>query len=68
MALSDIVVVLGLALAGAGHLLVHEVRGAAAAWNRLDGLFPAAWRAAPPLAGTALLGLGTLGVLLAMLS
>ena len=63
MSLQEIVIVAGLAFAACGHLLVHEVRGASVVWNWLDGHFPPSWRSAPPLAGTLLLALGTLGVL-----
>jgi hypothetical protein len=67
MSLQEIVVVAGLAFAACGHLLLHEVRGASAAWNWLDGHFPPSWRSAPPLAGMLLLALGTVGVLAPLL-
>ena len=67
MPLQYIVLLAGLFLAACGHLLVHDVRGAALVWNRLDARFPASWRSAPPLAGTLLLALGTVGVIAAVL-
>lgn len=58
----------GLALAAFGHLLVHNVRPAAAVWTWLDGRFPPSLRSAPSLAGPALLALGAVGVLGSALS
>lgn len=59
----DLIIVLGLALAGWGHVLMHGLLGAATAWDRLDARFPAAWRSSPPLAGACLLAVGALFVL-----
>jgi hypothetical protein len=67
MAIRDIVILTGLALAACGHLLIHNVPAAAAAWTWLDGRFPPAWRSAPPLAGSALLVFGACGVLVPVL-
>ena len=68
MALEDYVILAGLLIAACGHLLVHDIRGAAKAWNWLDAHFPASWRSAPPLAGSLLLALGSLGVLAPVLN
>jgi hypothetical protein len=67
MPLQDIVILVSLTLAACGHLLVHEVRRAAAVWNWLDGHFPEAWRSAPSIAGAMLLVFGGLGVLVPVL-
>jgi hypothetical protein len=66
MALRDLLILCGLALAGWGHLLLGERRFACAAWRRLDDLFPAAWRSPEPLAGAFLLGMGGFCVLIAI--
>lgn len=55
-----IVALTGLLLAGAGHVLLHDVRGASATWVRLDSRFPAAWRSSPVMAGAWLLLVGAL--------
>jgi hypothetical protein len=57
------IVLLFLALAGWGHLLVNDLLGAAAAWTRADERFPVAWRCPAPIAGILLLGMGSAGVL-----
>jgi hypothetical protein len=67
MSMQTLVILTGLCLAACGHLLVHNLFGAAAAWNWVDGRFPPAWRSAPPLAGSALLVSGGLGVLASVL-
>jgi hypothetical protein len=59
----ELIILTGLALAAWGHLLVHELFGMAAAWVRLDGRFPPAWRSSPRLAGACLLAFGALCVL-----
>jgi hypothetical protein len=64
MALRDLLILCGLALAGWGHLLLAERRLASAAWRRLDDLFPAAWRSSEPVAGAGLLVMGAFCVLL----
>ena len=64
MGTQELVIVIGLALAGWGHLLLHDQLGAARAWAWVDGRFPPAWRSTPPFAGAALLGLGALCVVL----
>jgi len=56
-------IVLGLGLAGWGHLLVHDLLGAGAIWRRLDDRFPPGWRSEAPFGGALLLALGTLLVL-----
>lgn len=53
-----LVIVTGLALAAGGHMLVHNFRGAAAAWVRADQQFPAVMRSSPTFAGTVMLLLG----------
>jgi hypothetical protein len=63
VSMRTLVILTGLVLAACGHLLVHNLLGAAAAWNWADGRFPPAWRSAPPVAGCVLLLFGGLGVL-----
>jgi len=63
MTTRDLVVLVALALAAWGHLLVHNTLGAADAWTQVDELFPPAWRSPPDFAGAALLTLGAVGVL-----
>jgi hypothetical protein len=63
----ELIILVGLALAAWGHLLVHELYGAAAAWVRVDGRFPPAWRSTPAFAGGCLLIVGALCVLVAAL-
>src|SRR5436305_3835504 len=58
-----LVIVTGLALAAGGHTLLHNFLGAAKAWVRADQRFPAAMRSSPSFAGTVLLLLGALFVL-----
>jgi hypothetical protein len=58
-----LVIVTGLGLAAGGHVLVHDVLGAADAWVRADQKFPAAMRSSPTFAGTILLLLGAVLVL-----
>ena len=58
-----LVIVTGLVLAAGGHMLVHDLLGAAGAWVRVDQQFPAVMRSSPDLAGTLLLLLGALLVL-----
>lgn len=62
------VILIGLALAAWGHLLVHDVLGAARAWSRVDALFPPMWRSSPSFAGVALLVLGAALVLIPLAS
>ena len=59
----EIIILLGLALAAWGHLMLHELLGADAVWTRWDGIFPAAWRTPPAIAGHVLLGIGACCVL-----
>lgn len=58
-----LVIVTGLALAACGHMLVHNFLGAARAWVRADQQFPAAIRSSPSFAGTVLLLVGALLVI-----
>ena len=64
MSTQELVICAGLALAAWGHLLLHELFGAASAWVRIDTRFPPAWRSSPGVAGACLLALGTLCVLI----
>jgi len=63
-----LVMLLGLGLAGWGHLLVHDLFGAAEAWLRADALFPAPVQTTPSFAGGVLLLMGALLVLVPALS
>jgi hypothetical protein len=58
-----LVIVTGLALAAWGHLLVHDLLGAAGAWVRADERFPPNMRSSPAFAGRLLLVMGALLVL-----
>jgi hypothetical protein len=60
----ELIVLVGLALAAWGHLLVHELLGMDAAWVRVDSRFPAAWRSSPSFAGACLLVVGAVCVLI----
>jgi hypothetical protein len=59
----SLVIVTGLALAAWGHLLVHDLLGAARAWVRADERFPPSWRSSPTFAGRAMLVIGAVLVL-----
>ena len=61
------VIVIGLGLAAWGHVLVHDLLGAARAWTRVDDLFPPALRSSPSFAGRLLLVMGALLVLVPVL-
>jgi hypothetical protein len=63
-----LVIVVGIGLAGWGHLLVHDLLGAADAWTRADEMFPPALRSSPTFAGGLLLILGAVLVLIPVLS
>ena len=63
MGLRDLLILCGLALACWGHLLLGERRLAAAAWRKVDDLFPPMWRSATPVAGVGLLAMGAFCVL-----
>jgi hypothetical protein len=67
MSMQTLVILTGLVLAGCGHLLVHDLLGAASMWDWVDGRFPPTWRSAPPVAGASLLVFGALGVLVPVL-
>jgi hypothetical protein len=59
-----LVPLLGLLLAGVGHAILHDWRGAADVWDRVENAFPAVMRSPAPLAGGSLLATGWLfGVL-----
>jgi hypothetical protein len=60
------VIVAGLVAAAVGHMLLHDFRGAARAWNRVDEQFPVVMRSSPSFAGVSLLLVGSLFVLLPM--
>jgi hypothetical protein len=60
----ELIILTGLAVAAWGHLLVHELLGAGAAWVRIDSRFPAAWRSSPAFAGASLLVVGAPCVLI----
>jgi hypothetical protein len=62
------VIVIGLGLAGWGHLLVHDLLGASAAWTRVDDQFPPSLRSTPGFAGRLLLVMGAMLVLVPVLS
>ena len=62
-----VVIVLGLGLAAWGHLLLHDLLGAAAAWTRLDEQFPPTMRSTPTFAGSTLLIMGALLVAIPVL-
>jgi hypothetical protein len=53
-----LVIVTGLVLAAAGHVLVHNFLGAARAWVRADEQFPPVLRSSPTFAGTIMLLFG----------
>jgi hypothetical protein len=50
----------GLLLAGWGHVLVNDLRGACVHWERLDARFPPAWRCPASTAGALLLLTGAI--------
>jgi hypothetical protein len=58
-----LVIVTGLALAAWGHVLVHDLLGAAKAWSRVDERFPLVLRSSPGFAGRAMLVMGAVLVL-----
>lgn len=62
-----LVIAVGLGLAAWGHLLVHDLLGSAAAWTRVDDMFPPVLRSSPSFAGRVLLILGALLVLIPVL-
>lgn len=62
-----LLILVGLGLAGWGHLLVHDLLGAADAWCRVDELFPPGLRSTPAFAGRLLLAMGAMLVLLPVL-
>jgi hypothetical protein len=62
-----LVIAIGIGLAGWGHLLVHDLLGAANAWTRADEMFPPVLRSSPAFAGRLLLTLGAVLVLIPVL-
>lgn len=67
MVSQTLLIVIGLGLAGWGHLLSHDLLGAADAWTRVDDLFPPTLRSSPSFAGWALLIMGAVLVLVPVL-
>lgn len=55
-----LVMLLGLGLAGWGHLLVHDLFGSGAAWSRADSVFPELLQTTPAFAGIVLLVMGAM--------
>lgn len=62
-----LLIIIGIGLAAWGHLLSHEMLGAAEAWTRVDELFPPTFRSSPSFAGWVLLAMGALLVLVPVL-
>lgn len=56
--MQTLVLLLGLILAAWGHAILHDWRGAAALWDRLEQPFPLEFRSPPSLAGGTLLATG----------
>lgn len=67
MSAADLLMLIGLGLAAWGHVLLHNLFGAAVAWRRVDDQFPPSFRSPAPVAGVFLLCLGTMSVLLPIL-
>ena len=67
MVSQTLTILTGLAVAGWGHLLVHNLLGAADAWSRVDGLFPPVLQSSPSFAGRTLLLIGALLVIVPVL-
>ena len=65
--MQTLVIVLGLLLAGAGHAVLHDWRGAVATWEDLDGRFPELMRTPSELAGPLLMACGAACVTAPML-
>ena len=63
MVVQFLVIAVGLALAGWGHLLVHDLLGAEAVWRSLDDRFPPAFRSSAAFGGRFLLAIGAVLVL-----
>lgn len=61
-----LLLLMGLAMAGWGHLLLADRRLAAAAWRWLDDRFPPAWRSPTPVAGGVLLAMGAACIIVAV--
>jgi hypothetical protein len=57
------VIVTGIAIAAWGHLLLHDLLGAAKAWTRADERFPVVLQSSPAFAGRVLLLMGAVLVL-----
>lgn len=61
------IIMTGLVLAAWGHVLVHDLLGAAGIWTRADERFPVTLRSTPSFAGRAMLVTGSLLVLVPIL-
>lgn len=68
MVTQTFVILVGLGFAGWGHLLVHDLLGAADAWVRVDEMFPPMLRTTPAFAGGILLAMGAMLVLVPLTS
>jgi hypothetical protein len=66
MTAQAVIVLVGVALAAWGHLIVHERRTAASVWRWLDDRFPVALRSETHLAGPTLLLVGALTAVMGM--
>ncbi|HLY47653.1 MAG TPA: hypothetical protein VKR21_00520 [Solirubrobacteraceae bacterium] len=55
-----LVMLLGLGVAGWGHLLLHDLFGACDAWARADSRFPDTLQTTPSFAGGVLLVMGAM--------
>jgi hypothetical protein len=67
-ALQMIVLLAGLAVAGAGSAILNDWRGAALAWERFDGQFPEHLQTPAPFAGISFFALGATMSLLPLLA
>lgn len=54
---------IGLLMAAWGHAILHDWRGAAVLWDRMESVFPEPIRSPPSLGGGMLLSTGALLVL-----
>jgi hypothetical protein len=65
--MQTLVILLGLFLAGAGHAVLHDWRGAAALWEHLESRLPPAMQTPTELVGPLLLSCGAAVVTAPML-